>query len=250
MVLSLIIAICTVISMIFAVIFKPYLKIGKLNVGLYWLIALFGAGIILITSCLPVGVAISGITAKTAINPLKILALFISMTILSLFLGDAGFFEYLANAVIVNAKGGKLKLFLSLYITVSLLTVFTSNDIIILTFTPPICIFSKKAKINPIPFLIGEFVAANTWSMALIVGNPTNVYLATSFGVSFSDYFLTMIIPTVVGGLISLAMILLLFRKDLKGEIKKVEILKKVELKKAQLYFSSYMESLFPSLSF
>ena len=236
--LTVIISLITVISMICVVIFKPYIKIGKVNVGLYYIICLLGAILILITSSLPLSVAISGITAKTAINPLKILALFLSMTILSVFLGDAGFFDYIANCIIVNNKGGKIKLFLSLYFAVSLLTVFTSNDIIILTFTPPICIFCHKTKINPIPFLIGEFIGANTWSMALIVGNPTNVYLATSFGITFTEYFLTMAVPTLVGGTVSLFILLLLFKNDLKGNIERVEIKEKVAVKKVQMIFS------------
>ena len=238
MILTVIISLITVISMICVVIFKPYIKIGKVNVGLYYIICLLGAILILITSSLPLSVAISGITAKTSINPLKILALFLSMTILSVFLGDAGFFDYIANCIIVNNKGGKIKLFLSLYFAVSLLTVFTSNDIIILTFTPPICIFCHKTRINPIPFLIGEFIGANTWSMALIVGNPTNVYLATSFGITFTEYFLTMAVPTLVGGTVSLFILLLLFKNDLKGNIERVEIKEKVAVKKVQMIFS------------
>lgn len=58
---------------------------------------------------------------------------------------------------------------------VAILTIFTSNDIVILTFTPFICYFSKNAKINPIPYLVAEF-AATTYSMMLIIGNPTNIY--------------------------------------------------------------------------
>ena len=143
----------------------------------------------LATDRLSISSAISGITADTSVNPIKILLLFLSMTLLSVYLGDAGFFDYLANRIFLKTKGGKLKLFLVLYAVVSILTVFTSNDVIILTFTPPVCIFAKKAKISPIPFLLGEFVAANTWSMAFIIGNPTNVYLAGSAGISFLEYF-------------------------------------------------------------
>jgi arsenical pump membrane protein len=84
-----------------------------------------------------------------------------------------------------------------------------------LTFTPPICIFARKAKISPLPFLLGEFVAANTWSMTLIVGNPTNVYLASSVGLSFMEYLSVMFLPAILGGITGLVMITLLFRKDL-----------------------------------
>jgi hypothetical protein len=90
-----------------------------------------------------------------------------------------------------------------LYITVAILTVFTSNDIIILSFTPFVCYFAKNAHIDPMPYLAAEFIAANTWSMALIIGNPTNIYLVTATGGDFVSYAKVMLIPTLVAGVVS-----------------------------------------------
>ncbi|HHU24513.1 MAG: hypothetical protein PHG08_06190 [Bacilli bacterium] len=53
-------------------------------------------------------------------------------------------------------------MFLYLYVITSVLTVYTANDIIILTFTPFIGYFAKYTKINPIPYLIAEFVATSS----------------------------------------------------------------------------------------
>lgn len=214
---TVIISLITVLLMIGAVLFKPYINLGKRKIGLYWIIPLLGAILILALGKVPFNSFIEGITKNTAVNPLKILALFLSMSIISIFLGDAGFFSYIADKIFIKAKKGGIKLFLLLYLVVAVLTVFTSNDIIILTFTPPICVFCKKAKVSPIPYLFGEFVAANTWSMALIVGNPTNIYLAGTFGVQFFEYFKVMWLPTLLAGVLSLGVLLLLFRKKLSG---------------------------------
>ncbi len=212
---SIIIAGITVITMIITVLFKPYLNIKGHKIGLYYTVCALGAFLMLLFGKISISSAINGITAPTSVNPLKILALFLSMTLISVYLGDAGFFDYVANFVFVKTKGSKLKLFLILYFVVAVLTVFTSNDVIILTFTPPICIFAKKAKISPVPFLFGEFVAANSWSMMLIVGNPTNIYLAGSAGIAFAEYFSVMFLPTLLGGTVGLCALLLLFRKEL-----------------------------------
>ena len=75
---------------------------------------------------------------------------------------------------------------------------------------------AKNTKINPLPFLISEFVAANTWSMALIIGNPTNIYLSGAFNITFLDYFTKMILPTLTAAITSLSILLLLFWKKLK----------------------------------
>lgn len=165
------------------------------------------------------------------INPIKILVLFFSMTVQSIFLDELGLFRYCANVALKKAKGSQIKLFLYLYAIVAVLTVFTSNDIIILTFTPFICYFAKNARINPVPFLFAEFVAANTWSMTLIIGNPTNVYLGTSNGLGFLEYASVMLYPTILGGLTALALLFVVFRKSFKAPLNIVEDDFKIEEK-------------------
>lgn len=166
---------------------------------------------------------LQNIFADTAVNPIKILVLFISMTVLSVFLDEIGFFRFLANVTLKKAGASQKKLFLLLYVTVSVLTVFTSNDIIVLTFTPFICYFAVNAKIKPLPYLVTVFVAANTWSMALIIGNPTNIYLATSGGVDFLAYLKVMLLPTLAAGFVSLAGLSVMFRKDLSQPMERVQ---------------------------
>ena len=219
MTLTLIIAGATVLLMFTSVLVKPYICVKKFRLGLYWIICLAGAVVMLLSGCISLNAAVAGITADSPVNPLKILTLFISMTVLSEFLDEAGFFGYLADRVFLKANGSQYRLFFSLYFTVSLLRVFTSNDIVVLTFTPFICKFAKKAGISPVPYLIGEFIAANTWSMTLIIGNPTNIYLAGSYGISFTEYLSKMWLPTLGGGIAGIAVLMLLFHSQLKIRI-------------------------------
>ena len=193
----LLISIITIIIMIASIIFFPRIKIGKLSIQTYWLITLVGAILLIIFNLVPFKELTSELFKDTNVNPIKILTLFISMTILSVFLDELGFFKYLASIAIKKAKCKQISIFLSLYALTSVLTVFTSNDIIILTLTPFICYFCKNAKINPIPYLVSEFVSANTWSMMLIIGNPTNIFLATQANIDFFTYFKVMALPTI-----------------------------------------------------
>lgn len=219
MVATVIIFAVACLLMILSVLFFPKIKIGKIKLDTYWLITLLGAVILLITRLADISSVWSAMTSDTAINPLKILVLFICMTGLSIFLDEVGFFKYLANATLKKAKNGQIKLFIYLYLIVSVLTMFTSNDVIVLSFTPFICYFAKNAKINPIPFLAGEFVAANTWSMALIIGNPTNIYLASSAGIDFISYIKVMFVPTIMTGGVAFFLLFAIFYKQLKKPI-------------------------------
>jgi len=210
--------ICVVVCvlMIVSILIYPRLRIGKIELETYWIVTVVGAGLMLAFGGADLGKVGSALIADTAVNPIKILALFLSMTVLSIYLDELGFFRYLAGIALKHARTGQKKLFLLLYLTVSVLTVFTSNDIIILSFTPFICYFAKNTKIDPVPFLAAEFVAANTWSMALIIGNPTNIYLATASGIGFLEYMKYSLLPTVCGGTVAFLMLLVLFGKKLK----------------------------------
>lgn len=205
----------TVVLMICGILFFPRIKAGKLNIASYWVISLAGAALMLLFGNADLKAVGQSLIADSAVNPVKILILFVSMTVLSIFLDEMGFFRFLAYAVLKRARSGQKALFFCLYLTVSVLTVFTSNDVIILSFTPFICYFCRNAKIDAVPYLAAEFVAANTWSMALIIGNPTNIYLAAVSGLSFVTYLKYSLLPTVFAGAVSLFCLFMLFRKKL-----------------------------------
>ena len=194
MIATIIIAALTCLTMISCIVFKPYIQIKRVHIGTYWLVALVGAIILMAAQLVPINEVGQALVANTEINPIKILVIFITLTLISVFLDD------------------------------SILTVFTSNDIIILTFTPFICMFCKRANINPIPYLVAEFVAANTWSMFLIIGNPTNIYLATSLNVSFFEYLKHMALPTVGAGITSFLVLVAIFYRKLKTPIENVVV--------------------------
>lgn len=218
----------TVILMICGILFFPQIKIGKISISSYWIITLAGAAVLLIFGGADLAAVGRSLVQDTAVNPVKILVLFICMTVLSVYLDELGFFRYLACVALERAKSGQKSMFIILYVTVSVLTVFTSNDVIILSFTPFVCYFAKHAKIDPLPYLAAEFVAANTWSLALLIGNPTNIYLATAYNIDFAAYVEISVLPTLFAGGVSFACLYLLFRKKLAQPMAKAE--ERVEL--------------------
>ena len=229
MIATIVISSITFVSVILSILLFPHIRIGRFRLDTYWIIALIGAVALLASSLAPVKDVWTQLTRSTAINPIKILVLFFSMTTISVILDELGLFRYLASLASNKAKENQLVLFLMFYLLTSVLTVFTSNDVVILTLTPFICFFSRRSKINPLPYLIAEFTAANTWSLMLIIGNPTNIYLATSHGIDFVSYFKVMAVPTLIGGFVELGLLLLIFRKSLKQPIISNELIYHVD---------------------
>lgn len=217
------IVIITIALFVLSNIFFPKIRLGKMEISSYWVVVFIGALLIVLTGIVPFNDIVESFTSSSAVNPLKILVLFISMTLLSIFLDEFGFFSFLAEALAARFSKSQYALFFALYALISFLTVFTSNDIIILTFTPFLCYFCKRSEINPIPYLLMEFVAANTWSMVFIIGNPTNIYLASFENIGFFAYFKVMILPTIGASIVTLLVLFLWFRKDLKVPLKKIE---------------------------
>ena len=216
MIATIIIAGLTFIGITLSILFFPRITIKNIKIDTYWVIAIIGALLLVVTTLCPIKEIGTAWTSKTSVNPIKILILFFSMTVISIYLDELGLFKYLATVAVNKAKGSQYVLFIVLYFLVAILTVFTSNDIVILTFTPFICFFCKHAKIDPLPYLIAEFVAANTWSMMFIIGNPTNIYLATSAGITFVEYLKVMLVPTALAGLVELLILFLLFNRRLR----------------------------------
>ncbi len=221
MFVALLISFIVIVVFVASILFFPSFVIRRHTVKIYSIVPIIGAVFLVMFGGIKFSGIVDAFSANTSVNPLKILVLFLSMTVFSLILEQTGFFEFISSKVLQKAGNSQFAVFLSLYAVVSLLTVFTSNDIIILTFTPFICHFCKSAKISPIPYLIMEFVAANTWSLLFIIGNPTNIYICGAFGIDFVEYLMVMFFPTLCAGIASMAIMLLIFSKKLKKKMEK-----------------------------
>lgn len=219
MLCTIIITLITLFLLIILVILKPSfnIKIKNKTIALqsFWVISTIGAIAILVFGCVNKDSLKELIDFSLPMNPFKILILFISISLLSIVLEQAGFFELCVNFTVKKVKKSQIKLFILLYSLVALLTTFTSNDIIILTFTPFIIYFCQKKRINPLPYLVGEFVAANTLSLMFVIGNPTNIYIATYYNISFFTYFQVMWFPTLILSFVGFIVVFLLFLKQL-----------------------------------
>ena len=135
MIATLIIFFITIIGIILSLFLFPKLKIGKINLKTYWIIAFLGAVILICFSLAPINLVVSEFVGVSKMNPLKILVLFFSMTLISVLLDEFGLFKFLASVAAKRANNKKA-LFFSFYFLVATLTIFTSNDVVILTFTP------------------------------------------------------------------------------------------------------------------
>src|ERR1700691_2483238 len=127
--------------------------------------------------CLGPSVIRGGIVGSEGIKPYNILLLFFSLAYMAITLDVTGILE--AAAHWVRNKGGTSgrKVFIFFYILLTLVSMVVGNDPVILTGTAFLTYYIKELELDKTAWIISEFSAANTASMVLFVGNPTNVVI-------------------------------------------------------------------------
>ena len=223
MIYSIVIA-STLILMMLSLKWFSHWRVGQVRGQTYWVIILLGALMIWALVGFDVAFLLDAWTGSSEMNPLRILGLFFSFTLMAIYLDDIGYIQYLAYVAMNQAGHSQRRLFFIWFVIVSISTMLTANDIVILTLTPFMIYFAKHTRISPIPFLVSQFVAANTWSMLLVIGNPTNIYLASMFNISFLDYATVMFLPTLLTGVVSYGLLVLIFQSALNKPINPVKL--------------------------
>ncbi|MFB6241366.1 MAG: SLC13 family permease [Candidatus Nanosalina sp.] len=142
------------------------------------------------------------------VQKFDIIVLIFSFGVMAEGLRESGFFRHMAYRIVERVNGNTEKLVLSMFVFTSAVTFFTSNDIVIYVLTPIIVAICFQAGIeNTKPILLSQFIAANTLSMGLLIGSPTNLIVADSLGLGFFNYLSLMFLPALVAFLSSLLLL-------------------------------------------
>lgn len=186
----------------------------------YGLAPLLCAFILLAASGLPVVALLKGgLFGCSYIKPYSVIIFILSLSYICISLDCTGFFEHVSLRVIRASGASGFRLFAYLFLLTSFLTMFTSNDVVILTVTYVILYVSMHARIDPVPFLIAQFFAANVLSMGLYIGNPTNIVIAEAFDIEFLEFARWMLLPSIIATLTCLLLLMRVFRKRIPQRV-------------------------------
>jgi len=162
--------------------------------------------------CIDPGVIVRGIVGTEGIKPYNILILFFSLAYMTITLDITGLLQ--AAAFWVSNKGGSngYKLYFYFYVMLTLISTVLGNDPVILSGTAFLVYYTKVVEVDPLSWLIAEFAAANTASMILFVGNPTNVVLCEGFQINNVAYSAYTIFPFIACNIVCLFALAFQFR--------------------------------------
>lgn len=156
------------------------------------------------------------------IEPYTILLLLYGLSYACISIDVSGVLVWFAQKISNRARS-PFALFFGVCSIATILTVLTSNDVVILTLTPIVCSLCTAVAADPKELLVPMFFCANVLSCLLLIGNPTNVIVASAFALDFAKYSAWMTLPSLVGAAVLLVCLFVYFRPS-KATFSMVEV--------------------------
>lgn len=134
------------------------------------------------------------------------------------FLAVDGFFDHIEANCVIAAKTRRRLLGFIVW-GAGLLSAFVTNDAVCVLGAPLVVRLIQRQKLPALPYLLALATAANTGSVATLVGNPQNMLCGLLGGLSYREHLLLVGPIALVGLGINHALLLLVYRKQLDGAL-------------------------------
>ncbi len=171
-------------------------------------VALSGAALMIVLRILNQESAIAEIDFNT-------IGLLVSMMIIVMISKRSGIFEYLAVKSVKLAKGEPVNILILLSLITGILSSALDNVTTILLILPITLNVANDLKINPIPFIISEVFASNVGGTATLIGDPPNIMIGSSVGLTFGDFLNNVAVIAFPILFVTTYIFVLLYRKKL-----------------------------------
>src|SRR5262245_66189245 len=130
----------------------------------------------------------------------------------------AGFYTHVSRRLVAADVSPERLLALVVGLT-GLLSAVLANDIVCLAMAPVLVDGCARRKLDPVPFLLALACAANVGSAATLIGNPQNMLVGQTLGLSFAGYLADAGVPALVGLAGTWAVIAWIFRGRWQREL-------------------------------
>jgi Na+/H+ antiporter NhaD/arsenite permease-like protein len=196
-------------------------------------IALLGAAIILI-----IGISTNLFSAQEsfefAVNSIDFntIGLLLGMMIIVAILAETGIFQYVAVRASKASKANLWKLMLMLCTFTAVTSMFIDNVTTILLMVPVTISVFRVFKVSPIPFILAQVLTSNVGGAATLIGDPPNIMIGSAANIDFSSFIIHMGPTIFVSFIVSLVLLRILFRKDLRSQVHNFGELQKEDEKK------------------
>jgi Na+/H+ antiporter NhaD/arsenite permease-like protein len=179
------------------------------------------AGVIGAVMMILIGMSFGFYSQAEAVAAIDANTMFLLMGMMTLvvLLKPTGGFEYLAIRMAKLSSGNPRLLLIYISTAVTIISLFLDNVTTVLVFAPLTVVIARLLGINPIPYLMAEALLSDTGGVATLVGDPPNVMIGSAAGIDFNQFLFHMGPVVFVSWLITLLLMLFLFRTELAQKI-------------------------------
>jgi Na+/H+ antiporter NhaD/arsenite permease-like protein len=174
------------------------------------IVALVGAGVMIIVGVLDQDEAIKGIDWNT-------IGLLTGMMILVSISRRSGMFQYLAVWSAKAAKAHPAGILFLLQFTTAILSAFLDNVTTVLLIVPVTLAICTTLKVPAYPYLFAEIFTSNIGGTATLIGDPPNILIGSQVGISFNQFVVHLTPVIIIVMVVQAVIIHLLWGKQLKA---------------------------------
>lgn len=156
-------------------------------------------------------------TAFTSYIEWNTIFLLVGMMILVAITNRTGVFQYIAIKAAQKAKGRPVQILVIMSALTAVGSAFLDNVTTVLLLVPITFSITSILKVNPVPYLISEIIAANVGGTATLIGDPPNIMIGSANAHLTFNMFLQYLAPVVaVIMIVIVALLVWIYRKQLK----------------------------------
>lgn len=191
-------------SGIFALVYALVIS-EKLNRAI---LALLGACLMIFGGLVTQDAAISGVDFNT-------IGLLMGMMLIVGITARSGVFQYVAVWSAKQVKAQPIGVLFMLSVVTAVLSSMLDNVTTVLLIVPVTLLITEELKVKPYPYLISEILFSNIGGTATLIGDPPNIMIGSSVGLTFNDFVVHLSPVVAVVVVATLVPVYFIWRKEL-----------------------------------
>lgn len=167
-----------IVSLVIFVLTYAVIVTEKINRSI---VALLGAGLMVLSGVLHQSEAFAGIDLNT-------IGLLTGMMIIVALTKKSGVFQYVAVVAAKSVRADPWGLMVMLSVVTAVFSALLDNVTTVLLIAPVTLFITDALRLNPYPYLFSVIFASNTGGTATLIGDPPNIMIGSAAQLGFNDF--------------------------------------------------------------
>ena len=172
--------------------------------------AMLGAGLMVVFK-------VAGFNDMLGKVDLNVLGLLVGMMIIVNIMATTGVFEYLAVQIARQTRGNGVLVTVEFLLATAIVSAFMDNVTTVILMAPVTILITQLLGLPTVPILILEAIFSNIGGTATLIGDPPNILIGASCGLSFNDFLINLTPIIVVITLAILGIVVVFMGKRLRS---------------------------------